>query len=83
MIGVYPIGSLVLLDTREMGLVCECNYLDSARPKVRLVVDGTGKRISGPVVELSEKDAEGRYFRSIAKTLDPNKYRINLAEYLL
>jgi hypothetical protein len=66
-----------------MGLVCECSYLDSERPKIRVIVDSTGKRISGSVVDLAEKDAEGRYLRSIVKTLDPNKYRINLAEYLL
>jgi hypothetical protein len=35
------------------------------------------------VVDLSEKDETGRYVRTIIKTLDPNKYKINLAEYLL
>jgi hypothetical protein len=48
-----------------------------------IIIDGKGERVSGPVVNLTEKDKAGRYYRSIVKTLDPNKYKINLAEYLL
>ncbi len=83
MVGVYPIGTLVLLDTREMGLVYECNPLFADRPRVMIIVDKGGKKIKGSVVDLTEKDSTNRYTRSIVKTLDPNKYRINLAEYLL
>lgn len=83
MVGVYPVGSLVLLDTREMGLVYECNPLLADRPRVMVIVDSTGKKIDGHVVDLSEKDETGRYKRTIVKTLDPNKYKVNLAEYLL
>jgi hypothetical protein len=39
--------------------------------------------LKGPVVNLTEKDENGIYHRTIKKTLDPNKYKINLAEYLL
>ncbi len=84
MVGVYPVGSLVLLDTRELGLVYECNPLFADRPRVMIIVDASGKRLEkGNVVDLTEKDSSGRYLRSIVKTLDPNKYKISLAEYLL
>ncbi len=83
MVGVYPVGSLVLLDTKEMGLVYECNPVYADRPRVMIIIDSSGKKIEGKVVDLSEKDEHGRYKRSIVKTLDPNKYRINLSEYLL
>jgi putative nucleotidyltransferase with HDIG domain len=83
MVGVYPIGTLVMLDTRELGLVCECNQLFPSRPRVMVIVDSLGKRTRGHVVDLAEKSAGEVYIRSIRKTMDPNKYKVNLAEYLL
>jgi len=83
MIGVYPIGSLVMLDTKELGLVYETDVVFVDRPRVLIIVDKTGKRVKGTVVSLTEKDKYGRYLRSVVKTLDANKYKINLAEFLL
>jgi HD-GYP domain-containing protein (c-di-GMP phosphodiesterase class II) len=83
MVGVFPIGSLVMLDTRELGLVYESDVVFMERPRVLIIIDRNDKRVKGPVVNLIEKDEKGKYLRSILKTLDINKYRINLAEYLL
>lgn len=83
MIGVYPIGTLVLLDTRELGLVYGANPVFQDRPRVLIIIDSNGQRVSGPIVDLTEKGEDGKYLRTIIKTMDPNKYRINLAEYLL
>jgi HD-GYP domain-containing protein (c-di-GMP phosphodiesterase class II) len=83
MVGVFPIGTLVMLDSREMGLVYESDIVFADRPRVLIIIDKKGDRVNGPVVSLTEKDGNGRYYRSIVKTLDPNKYKINLAEYLL
>lgn len=88
LIGVYPQGSLVLLDSRELGLVFESNpnpdCLD--RPRVLLVVDSSGKRQSrdrAPAIDLMEQDASGRFKRSIVKAMDPNEYGISLADFML
>ena len=83
MVGVYPVGSLVLMDTREMGLVYECNPLVADKPRVLIIVDGNGQKVDGVLVDLTEKNEFGRHTRTIVKTLDPNKYKVNLAEYLL
>ncbi len=83
MVGVFPIGTLVMLNTKELGLVCESNQVFPARPRVLIIIDEKGNRIKGHVVDLTEKDGKDLYMRSILKTMDPNKYRINLAEYLL
>ncbi len=84
-VGVYPIGTLVMMDSRELGLVFESNpnpeKLD--RPKVILITDQSGKRVTGKTVDLSEQADDGRYKRTIIKALDPKKYKINLAEYFL
>lgn len=83
MIGVFPIGTLVMLNTKELGLVYESNQLFASRPRVMVIIDKDGKRSTGFVVDLTEKNDQGDYIRSIVKTMDPNKYNINLAEYLL
>ena len=84
MVGIYPIGALVMLNTRELGLVYESDLVFPERPRVMIIVDRRGERLTkGPVVSLTEKDAGGNYYRSVVRTLDPNKYKINLAEYLL
>jgi HD-GYP domain-containing protein (c-di-GMP phosphodiesterase class II) len=83
MVGVYPIGTLVMLDSKELGLVTESNQIFPTRPRVLLIIDSIGNRIEGHIVDLAEKSEQDNYMRSITRTLDPNKYKINLAEYLL
>lgn len=83
MVGIFPVGTLVMLDTKELGLVYETEAVFADRPRILIIVDITGKRVQGSVVDLTEKDEAGKYYRTIVKTLDPNKYNINLAEYLL
>lgn len=83
MVGVFPIGTMVMLNTRELGLVYESNQLFGSRPRVMIIIDKEGNRIKGNVVDLIEKDEKGDYRRTIIRTMDPNKYKISLAEYLL
>jgi len=86
MVGVYPIGTLVALNTEELGIVAEINPEEAfvLRPKVKLISDEIGNKIKGEIVDLTEKDPEdGLYKRTIVKTLDPKKYNINVADYFL
>jgi HD-GYP domain-containing protein (c-di-GMP phosphodiesterase class II) len=85
LVGIYPIGSLVVLNTREMGLVFENNNNPEfiVRPRVLLISDRSGAKIEGTAVDLMEKDETGNYKRSISAVLDPHEYGISLAEYLL
>ncbi|HYA26704.1 MAG TPA: HD-GYP domain-containing protein, partial [Thermodesulfovibrionales bacterium] len=83
MIGVFPIGTLVLLDTKELGLVYGGNTMFQDRPRVLIIIDSSGNRVQSHLVDLTEKAPGGKYLRTIVKTMDPNKYRINLAEYML
>lgn len=82
MVGVYPIGSLVLLNTNELGIVYQSNPVFPDRPRIRIIMDSTGKR-TDYTVDISEKDESGNFPRTIIKTLDFTKYKINLAEYLM
>ncbi len=83
MMGVYPIGTLVVLDTRELGVVYRGNSDYPERPVIVLLVDHNGKKVKNSLIDLSEKGPDGNYRRTVKKTLDYNKYKINLADYLL
>jgi hypothetical protein len=86
MIGFFPLGTLALLNTNEMGIVVQ-NQEDTEvidRPKVCLLTYSDGEYGKGKVVDLEEVDEiTGAYKRSILKTLDPNEYKINVAEFLI
>ena len=86
MIGVFPLGTLVLLNTNEMGIVTQIQedteLID--RPRVCLLYYSDGEYRKGKVVDLREMDEATRDFRrSIVKTLDPNEYNINVTEFLI
>ncbi|MDP2276966.1 MAG: HD-GYP domain-containing protein, partial [Nitrospirota bacterium] len=83
MIGVFPVGTLVLLDTKELGLVYQSDTVFLDRPRVLVIINSKGEKGEGYIVDITEKAPDGKFLRTIVKTMDPNKYRINLAEYLL
>jgi len=86
MIGVYPIGSLVVLDTGAWGIVTEVNpdiaYM--TKPKVKIIADKKGNKIDGKIIDLAEKNPKTEKFKkTIVKTLDPYEYDINVADYFI
>ena len=66
LIGIYPVGTLVILDTYELALVEAANPLREFvhRPLVRIVSDVSGVLLyPGNTVDLSERDADGVFVR--------------------
>jgi HD-GYP domain-containing protein (c-di-GMP phosphodiesterase class II) len=85
LVSVYPIGSVVLLNTGEMGIVNKPNPDPKwiGRPQVILLPRDKKEDGNHEVVDLTEVDDQGHFKRSIAKTLDPNQYNIDVAKYFL
>jgi putative nucleotidyltransferase with HDIG domain len=86
MIGVFPLGTLVLLNTNEIGIVIQIQedteLLD--RPKVILLYYSDGEYHKGEMVDLREVDEPtGEFKRNIVRTLDPNQYHINVSEFII
>jgi putative nucleotidyltransferase with HDIG domain len=50
LIGVYPIGTRVVLSTGERGVVVAPNPADSLRPSVRIHADRNGRRLVQPFI---------------------------------
>lgn len=85
LLGIYPPGSLVLLDTMELAVVVATNPDTQLlnRPRVRVVADHEGNRVEGALVSLAERTPDGEFVRTIIKVLDPERYRVDVGRYFL
>jgi HD-GYP domain-containing protein (c-di-GMP phosphodiesterase class II) len=72
LMGVYPPGTLVALDTKEVALVIQPSTLDIRRPQAEILYDTAGNKYKEPsIVNLMEKDKKGKFKRSIIKSVAP------------
>jgi hypothetical protein len=86
LIGIYPVGTCVILDTYEVAIVHAANadVTHVHRPMVRIVTTPDGGLVHpGILVDLAHKDGDGHYPRTIVKVTDPLKYGINVADYFV
>jgi HD-GYP domain-containing protein (c-di-GMP phosphodiesterase class II) len=85
--GVYPIGTLVILDTHELAVVSLVNSDPDLlhRPQVRVISDPVGLPLAEPkTVDLADTDpSTGVAVHQIIKTTDPQKYGIRVSDYLI
>jgi HD-GYP domain-containing protein (c-di-GMP phosphodiesterase class II) len=86
LLGIYPVGTCVILDTYELAIVYSPNT-DAAyvhRPVVRLLGDAEGRWLSpAPLVDLADTDERGAFTRSIIKVTSPEKYGIRVSDYFV
>jgi len=85
--GVFPVGTVAILDSYEMAVVTARNP-DPGRlhqPVVKIISDGMGIMMADPpTVDLSEIDpATDRPRRTIVKTVDPDRFGVRVADYIL
>ena len=84
LLGVYPVGTCVILDTYEIAVVHGANpdLAQLHRPVVRIVVTAEGGRTDGSaLVDLASVDEAGNYRRSIIKVTEGLDYGINMSDY--
>lgn len=83
MLGIYPVGSVVVLDTGDVGVVMKAKPIELSRPDVAIVADRKGKKERIETVDLTKVDEKtGKYKRTILKTIDPNRYNMDIARYI-
>lgn len=85
-LGIFPVGTLVVLDSFELGLVhaANPNPEEIARPLLRIVSDASGNLLfPGEIVDLAARDAGGGYIRTIVQTADPEEYGIRVGDYFV
>lgn len=79
-VGIYPVGTLILLNTQELGVVTKANPnpANIHRPRIKLITDSQGNERKGETIDLSEDHSI-----SIVRSLDHRKYGIDMSKYFL
>ncbi len=75
LVGIYPVGNLVRLNTGEIGVVKNVYAPDPYRPHVRILIDREGKRLDLPYeLNLWESSEDPQRPASVVAPLDPADY---------
>ncbi len=78
LMGLYPVGSLVRLNTEEVGVVTAEHPTDPFGPQVKIVFNEKGERIEQPFLANTwERDSRGEYMRSVVEAIDPDSMELD------
>ncbi|HSL05739.1 MAG TPA: DUF3391 domain-containing protein [Nitrospiraceae bacterium] len=81
-LGVYPISSLVLMNTGEQAVVVGMNDNQRLKPVVKMIIGPKGESYLPPIrIDLGAQAAETTV-RTITKVLDPLHERVDIAMFL-
>jgi putative nucleotidyltransferase with HDIG domain len=81
LVGIYPAGNLVRLDTGDVAVVLKTYAPDPYRPRVRVLFDATGAKVER-VRELDLWEAKEGEPQAIQAPLDPAAYDFDPLTYL-
>jgi hypothetical protein len=84
MVGVYPMGTLLLLDTREVVMVHNTPAeSDSGRPLAFILEKEDNALRKGSLVDLGLKNPDGRFTRNILHCFHPTEFGLAPTDILL
>jgi putative nucleotidyltransferase with HDIG domain len=76
--GLFPVGNFVRLNTDEVGVITAEHPTDPFRPQVKIVFDEKGDRLEEPFFANTwERDARGEYARAVVEAIDPDSIEID------
>ncbi|MDR4480353.1 MAG: DUF3391 domain-containing protein [Nitrospira sp.] len=81
-LGVYPLGSLIKLNTNECAVVVGLNHEDRLRPRIRIIRGPGGEPQQKPTDLDLQNQTSDQPTRTILRALDPTQEQVNLPEYL-
>jgi putative nucleotidyltransferase with HDIG domain len=83
LVGIYPAGNLVRLNTDEIAVVLRVHAPDPYRPRVRILVGREGNRLQFPIdLSLWEVQQDSAKPSAIVAPLDPAEYGIDPLNYM-
>ncbi|HVZ21148.1 MAG TPA: HD-GYP domain-containing protein, partial [Vicinamibacterales bacterium] len=74
LVGIYPAGNLVRLDSGEIAVVLKTYAPDPYRPRVRILVDAAGTTLEQPYDANLWESSDAQPARSVQAPLDPAEY---------
>ncbi len=79
-IGIYPIGSLVLLSDDALAIVTRTNPQSLYRPEVRIIAARGAEPAETTWLNLNAEENRGL---EVVRVIDPHKHHIDLSRYIL
>ncbi|MCC6545216.1 MAG: HD-GYP domain-containing protein [Nitrospirae bacterium] len=79
-IGIYPIGTIVLLNTQELAVVVRANAnpVNIHKPCIKIITDSHGNETDGETIDLSWESKT-----AIVQSVDHRKYGIEVSKYFI
>ncbi len=81
-IGVYPVGSLIQLNTGEQAVVVGVNPQQRLKPLVKIMTDPHGGSYATPIEVDLAVPSPTHTVRTVLRVLDPVKERVNIGIHL-
>lgn len=80
-LGVYPVGSLIRLNTGERAIVVGIHAEHRLKPTVKIITGPQGESYREPLVVDLTNSAPGQPARTILRALDPRQEQVKVSEY--
>jgi putative nucleotidyltransferase with HDIG domain len=83
LMGLFPIGTLVKLNTEELAVVTQTHPDDPFRPQVKLITDTKGEKLETPLLTNTwDRDVRGAFSRAVVEAVDGPEVGIDPLTYL-
>jgi putative nucleotidyltransferase with HDIG domain len=78
LMGLFPIGTIVRLNTEEVGVVTAEHPEDPFRPQVKILFDPKGERYDSEIlINTWERDARGVFPKAVVESVDPDSIELD------
>lgn len=84
-LGIYPIGSVVLLNSNEVGIIITFDDCSRLAPRIMLLLDKDHSYYPAPkILDLSKfKDNDEKFLYEIKRVAKPGEFGIDLKQHIL
>ncbi len=83
LMGLFPIGTLVRLNTEDLAVVTAEHPTDPFRPQVKILMDRSGAMMEEPALANTwDRDHRGEYPYAVIEAVDPESVSIDPLKYL-
>lgn len=73
LMGLFPVGTIIRLNTEEVGVVTAEHPQDPFRPQVKVLFTERGERLETPFLANTwERDPRGEFPRAVVESVDPD-----------
>jgi HD-GYP domain-containing protein (c-di-GMP phosphodiesterase class II) len=83
LLGLFPVGSLVRLTNKAIGVVVRNHERLLSRPKVRIMLNANGDRCEPYEIDLSERDSAGSFRWNVERSMDPTEVGVDMVSLVL